>query len=227
MEQICCHYPLPKVCFSCLFIRASLEASTNSRATSMNTVNAILRCVDRFHSSARASDERVRHAIPWIDWGFYVVEWYIFRNKRHDETRADCFIRKFVLPLNRRKSIRKPSTPKLWEDDSSLLTQDTNPDYWWFAYPVSALPQRSYKREIFAAECALTVITEDVLDFLLPLEAGSLPVKDPNTATQLYARLVKWKYSLPECLEAQNAELPTAILLQYEIFPHLCVLHLT
>lgn len=121
-----------------------------------------------------------------------------------------------MLPLNSRKLIRKPSTPKLWEDDSSLLAQETNADFWWFAYPVSALPQRSYKREIFMAECSLTMIIEDVLDFLIPEDENGPPSEDPDAALQLYERLIAWKYSLPEYLGVQNAQLPTAILLQYE-----------
>lgn len=46
---------------------------------------AALRLSDQFHTSARASDERVRHAVSWIDWGFYVSEWYILHHDRSEE----------------------------------------------------------------------------------------------------------------------------------------------
>lgn len=123
--------------------------------------------------------------------------------------------RKFALPLNRRKSIRKPPSPKPWQIGEPSLSQESSPDYWWYAYPVSVLPQRSYKREIFAAECALVEIIEDVLDFLIPLDDNRTPSDDPQTALMLYKRLIDWKYSLPECLHVEKVMVPTAIMLQY------------
>lgn len=38
--------------------------------------------------------------------------------------------RKFALPLNHRKSIGKPKSPRLWQTKSSLLAKEETPDYW-------------------------------------------------------------------------------------------------
>jgi hypothetical protein len=94
------------------------------------------------------------------------------------------------------------------------LCKKDNPDYWWFPYPVSVVPQKSLKREIFEAECDLTEITEQVLEFLIPLEEGWLPRRNAQKALELYKKLTQWKFSLPERLRAENAVLPAAILLQ-------------
>ncbi|PHH80039.1 hypothetical protein CDD80_3028 [Ophiocordyceps camponoti-rufipedis] len=121
--------------------------------------------------------------------------------------------RKFVVPLNQRKSIRKPNCPKLWQDESSSIPRQETSDYWWFAYPVSVLPHRSYKREIFAAECALAEIIEDVLDFLIPLDGEEQPKNNPGRALKLYRRLIEWKFSVPDCIRVVSAVVPTAIML--------------
>ncbi|KAF4337567.1 nitrogen assimilation transcription factor nit-4 [Fusarium beomiforme] len=88
-----------------------------------------------------------------------------------------------------------------------------NPEYWWFPDPVSAVPQRSMKREIFEAECNFTEITEQVLQFLMPLEQGISPCQNSGRAAELYSKIMEWKFSLPEELRAENAVLPSAILL--------------
>jgi hypothetical protein len=140
---------------------------------------------------------RVAHAISWIDWGFYIFEW------------------KSMVSLHRCKTIKKPTSPKLWEDASSFLSREESPDCWWFAYPVSVLPQMSYKREIFIAECALTEIIDDVLTFLTTLDSvtHSRGSSNSDRGVGLYMRLTNWKYSLPDCLQAGGSELPTALLL--------------
>jgi hypothetical protein len=39
---------------------------------------ANLHLSEKLRNSTRASDEKVRQAISWIDWGFYVFEWHVF-----------------------------------------------------------------------------------------------------------------------------------------------------
>jgi hypothetical protein len=172
-----------------------------------------LRISERLSLASRASDNQVKYALSWIDWGFYVLEWSVYGQQSDLEGLLKSQ-RKFVVPLNSRKSIRKPGSPQLWRNSPPLESQEESLDYWWFAYPVSVLPQRSYKREIFIAECELTEIIEDVLDFLIPLEGQDSPVEAIGKAKQLYGRLVEWKLSLPDCLRPQSAILPTAIVLQ-------------
>ena len=117
--------------------------------------------------------------------------------------------------LCRRLSIKKPNRSKTWQDEAtSPLCSKDNPDYWWFPYPVSVVPQKSMKREIFAAECNLAEITEQVLEFLISLEDGIAPRRNIERAMELYTKIVEWKFSLPERLKVENAVLPAAIELQ-------------
>ncbi|KAF4965479.1 hypothetical protein FSARC_6712 [Fusarium sarcochroum] len=140
------------------------------------------------------------HALSWIQWGFYVWDW------------------KPMHGLCRRLVIKKPRRPKTWQEESSSpLNRKENPEYWWFPYPVSVMPQRSLKREIFEAECNFTEITEQVLEFLIPLEQGYPPSMDTRRALELYSRVMEWKFSLPEQLRAENAVLPAAILLHLSV----------
>ncbi|EXL66291.1 hypothetical protein FOPG_17530 [Fusarium oxysporum f. sp. conglutinans race 2 54008] len=116
--------------------------------------------------------------------------------------------------LCRRLVIKKPNRSKTWHDEAtSPLCKKDNPDYWWFPYPVSVVPQKSLKREIFAAECNLAEITEQVLEFLIPLEDGVAPRRNIERAIELYVKIVEWKFSLPERLKVENAVLPAAIVL--------------
>jgi hypothetical protein len=70
--------------------------------------------------SVRASDERVKHAISWIDWGFYIFEWLVssfpFQKgtivQMGPSAKRLSVTRKFALPLNHRKSIGKPKSPR-------------------------------------------------------------------------------------------------------------------
>ncbi|KAJ6444887.1 iron sulfur cluster assembly protein [Purpureocillium lavendulum] len=78
---------------------------------------------------------------------------------------------------------------------------------------MSVVPQRSYKREIFVAECALAEIIEDILDFLIPLEDEKRPHECPETAVTLYQRLIDWKLSLPDSIRAEKAIVTAGILL--------------
>ncbi|KAG6980388.1 Nitrogen assimilation transcription factor nit-4 [Fusarium oxysporum f. sp. conglutinans] len=87
----------------------------------------------------------------------------------------------------------------------------------WFPYPVSVVPQNALKREIFNAECNLAEITEQILDFLIPLEEGWPPRRNPHRALELYTKLTRWKLSLPERLKVENAVLPSAILLHLNV----------
>ena len=80
---------------------------------------------------------------------------------------------------------------------------------------MSVVPQKALKREIFDAEYDLTEITEQVLEFLILPEEGRPPRRNTKRAMELYTRLSEWKFSLPEPLQAENAVLPAAILLQY------------
>ncbi|EXA42877.1 hypothetical protein FOQG_02902 [Fusarium oxysporum f. sp. raphani 54005] len=136
------------------------------------------------------------HALSWIQWGFYVWDW------------------KPMHGLCRRLVIKKPTRAKTWQEENSPLNRTENPQCWWFSYPVSVAPQRSMKREIFEAECNFTEITEQVLEFLVPLEQGVSPSQNTGNAVELYSKIMEWKFSLPEELRAENAVLPAAILLQ-------------
>ncbi|WZH46555.1 Nit-4-like protein [Fusarium acuminatum] len=135
------------------------------------------------------------HALSWIQWGFYVWDW------------------KPMHGLCRRLVIKRPTRAKTWQEESAPLNRHENPEYWWFPYPVSVAPQRSLKREILDVECRFTEITEQVLEFLIPIEDG-VPVScGTERAIELYSSLMEWKFSLPEELRAENAILPSAILL--------------
>ncbi|KAF4980369.1 hypothetical protein FZEAL_3599 [Fusarium zealandicum] len=143
---------------------------------------------------------RESHALSWIQWGFYVWDW------------------KPMHGLVRRLLIKRPNRPKIWRDAAtSPLCNTDSPDYWWFSYPVSVIPQKSLKRDIFEAECNLTEITEQVLQFLVPLEEGIVPRRNAERARELYTKLTEWKASLPERLQAENAVLPAAILLHLNV----------
>ncbi|KAF5703908.1 hypothetical protein FMUND_12805 [Fusarium mundagurra] len=143
---------------------------------------------------AGARQRREAHALSWISWGFFVWDW------------------KLMHGLCRRLIIKKPNRSKTWHDEAtSPLCRKDSPDYWWFPYPVSVVPQKSLKREIFAAECNLAEITEQVLEFLIPLEDGVAPRRNIERALELYTKIVKWKFSLPERLKVENAVLPAAI----------------
>ncbi|KAH7192564.1 uncharacterized protein B0J16DRAFT_62594 [Fusarium flagelliforme] len=135
------------------------------------------------------------HALSWIQWGFYVWDW------------------KPMHGLCRRLVIKRPRREKTWQEDGAPLNRKENPEYWWFPYPVSVAPQRSLKREIFDAECTFTELTEQVLDFIIPMEQGVSPSLNAGRALELYSSLMEWKFSLPEPLRAENAVLPAAILL--------------
>ncbi|KAF4456745.1 hypothetical protein F53441_1181 [Fusarium austroafricanum] len=136
------------------------------------------------------------HALSWIQWGFYVWDW------------------KPMHGICRRLVIKKPARAKTWQEETSPLNRRENPEYWWFSYPASVVPQRSFKREIFEAECNFTEITEQVLEFLIPLEQGVSPSQNSGRAVELHSRIMEWKFSLPEELRAENAVLPAAVLLQ-------------
>ncbi|RKK79041.1 hypothetical protein BFJ71_g16347 [Fusarium oxysporum] len=145
---------------------------------------------------AGARQRRESHALSWISWGFYVWDW------------------KLMHGLCRRLIIKKPNRSKTWHDEAtSPLGKKDSPDYWWFPYPVSVVPQKSLKREIFAAECNLAEITEQILEFLIPLEDGVAPRRNIERALELYTKIVEWKFSLPERLKVENAVLPAAIVL--------------
>ncbi|KAK2468206.1 hypothetical protein H9L39_19852 [Fusarium oxysporum f. sp. albedinis] len=140
------------------------------------------------------------HALSWIAWGFCIWD------------------QKSIHGLCRRSVIRKPKRPKTWRDQStSPLYKKFNPGYWWFPYPVSVVPQNALKGEIFDAECDLTELTEQILNFLTPLEEGWPPRRNTQRALELYTELTRWKYSLSERLRVENAVLPSAILLHLNI----------
>ncbi|KAH7248274.1 hypothetical protein B0J15DRAFT_514396 [Fusarium solani] len=144
-----------------------------------------------------ARQRREAHALSWISWGFHVWDW----RPNH------CY-----------RITKKPNRPKTWRDETtSPLCKRDNPDYWWFPYPVSVVPQKALKREIFDAEYDLTEITEQVLEFLILPEEGRPPRRNTKRAMELYTRLSGWKFSLPEPLQAENAVLPAAILLHLSV----------
>ncbi|KAM0194830.1 hypothetical protein ACHAPA_009089 [Fusarium lateritium] len=135
------------------------------------------------------------HALSWIQWGFYTWDW------------------KPMHGLCRRLVIKRPTRARTWQEESSPLNRRENPEYWWFPYPVSVTSQRSFKREILEAECNFTEITEQVLEFLIPIEEGVPVSYSAGRAVELYSTLMEWKFSLPEELRAENAVLPAAVLL--------------
>jgi hypothetical protein len=110
----------------------------------------------------------------------------------------------------------KPASPKLWEDESSFSLKEDSPDHWWFAYPVFVIPQKSYKREIFIAECALTEIIEEILIFLTTPndDMHNTDLSHSERGLELYMRLTGWKYSLPDCLQVSSIAIPSALILQ-------------
>ncbi|SPJ78507.1 related to pathway-specific regulatory protein nit-4 [Fusarium torulosum] len=157
-------------------------------------LDSVLRFTDVAIAGAR--QRREAYALSWISWGFYVWDW------------------KLMHGLCRRFIIKKPNRPKTWHDEAtSSLCKKDSPDYWWFPYPMSVVPQKSLKREIFDAECELAEITEQVLEFLIPLEDGVAPRRNVKRAMELYTEIIEWKFSLPERLKAENAVLPAAIVL--------------
>lgn len=123
--------------------------------------------------------------------------------------------RKSVHSYGRRKVIKKPQRPKLWQNKQmSMLSRVDTADHWWFAYPFSLVAQTSIKREIFDAECTLAEIVEDVLEFLNPDEGDAAPRGSIIRAQELYQKTLHLKHSLPERLRAEDAVHPAAILLQ-------------
>ncbi|KAJ3532496.1 hypothetical protein NM208_g8413 [Fusarium decemcellulare] len=157
-------------------------------------LDEIPRSTDTALSGSRQRGEA--HALSWIQWGFYVWDW------------------KPMHGLCHRLAIQKPSRTQAWHDEAtSPLCERDNPDYWWFPYPVSVVPQRSWKREIFDAECHFTEIMEQVMEFLIPLEQGSPPHHHRRKALELYSKIIDWKFTLPQRLRAESAVVPAALLL--------------
>jgi hypothetical protein len=76
------------------------------------------------------------------------------------------------------------------------------------------VPQNALKGEIFAAECDLAEITEQILNFLTPLDDGWPPRRNTRRALELYTELTRWKHSLSERLRVENMVLPSTILPQ-------------
>ncbi|KAG5754187.1 hypothetical protein H9Q70_003213 [Fusarium xylarioides] len=174
------------------FVTGGTGSGAYSRYMALR-LDDIYRSTDTAISGSRQRAEA--HALSWIQWGFYVWDW------------------KPMHGLCRRLVIKKPERARTWQEENSPLNRTENPEYWWFSYPDSIAPQRSMKREIFEAECNFTEITEQVLDFLIPLEREVSPSQNTGRAVELYSRIMEWKFSLPEELRAENAVLPDAILL--------------
>ncbi|KAK4246074.1 hypothetical protein C7999DRAFT_42466 [Corynascus novoguineensis] len=152
----------------------------------MNRYYETYRNLDRdlFHGKWQANitgaqKDKISRALSWIHWGLYMYEW----KQQH--------------ALGRPKLIRKPKAPKLWLDDQTSLLPRETADHWWFPYPLSLTPQKSLKREIFAAEREFTEIMEE----------------NPQRASELYKKLMDWKFSLPNSLRDENVVQPAVILL--------------
>ncbi|KAF5625723.1 pathway-specific regulatory nit-4 [Fusarium sp. NRRL 52700] len=163
-----------------------------SRYTALR-LDDIYRSTDTAIAGSRQRAEA--HALSWIQWGFYVWDW------------------KPMHGLCRRLAITKPARTKTWLEENSPVNRAESSEYWWSSYPASVAPRRSMKREIFEAECNFTEITEQVLEFLIPLEQGVPLSRNTGRAVELYSRIMEWKFSLPEELRAEHAVLPAAILL--------------
>lgn len=106
-----------------------------------------------------------------------------------------------------RKFTAKPFTPKLWRDDSFPLRQTNVVDYWWLPYPVLLQAQISMRVDIREVDYHLTVIAEDVLDYLYPLPDGPSgpPITNPARCIRLYNALVQWRLSLPPRLRLEES----------------------
>ncbi|KAK0614518.1 hypothetical protein B0T14DRAFT_570449 [Immersiella caudata] len=140
---------------------------------------------------------RMDRGPPWIRWGFYVYEW------------------KQQYRLGGPKRIRKPQHHKSFLD-VRFATSGQPGEEWWSAYPLSLPPQNSLKCEIFAAECDLAEMAEEVLDLLFGKDGDSgapTPAENPQKGSELYFRLLSWKFSLPAELRDENAKHPAAVLL--------------
>lgn len=72
------------------------------------------------------------------------------------------------------------------------------------------------KVEVREADAYLSVIAEDVLDFLYPKPDGPSgpPTTNQQRAIDIYNSIVQWKFSLPPRLRLEEAIQPSAILLQ-------------
>jgi hypothetical protein len=81
----------------------------------------------------------------------------------------------------------------------------------WIAYPLSLEAQDSLSGEVFVAECKLSELIEEVLDFRE--KSGSLSSIQEGIPS-LHAKLVQWKMSLSENLQPFATELPYVLLLQ-------------
>ncbi|XPS79748.1 hypothetical protein M3J09_011720 [Ascochyta lentis] len=139
---------------------------------------------------------RVQQGLSWIHWGFYIYEW------------------KSVHSYGRRKNIKKPERPKMWQNkQESLLSREDTSDYWWFAYPLSLTAQVSMKREIYDAECDLVEIVDELMNYLDPQEGHTALREIPAKAHEFYRRVTELKFSLPERLRLEDAMHPAAITL--------------
>ena len=82
----------------------------------------------------------------------------------------------------------------------------------WNSYPVLKQAQRSYSRAVFAAECALAVLTEEVLT-IIDYQAPGHPNDPRGDFRSTYSKLREWKLSLPYELYTDGSALPSVTFL--------------
>ncbi|KAF2850428.1 hypothetical protein T440DRAFT_396867, partial [Plenodomus tracheiphilus IPT5] len=153
---------------------------------------------------ADKSKERIRRereALSWVMWGTYCTEW------------------RATIALGFRKQTSKPLIDKLWRSSESSPSTPGSADRWSSPYSMSVEKQMSMEIKVREADCHLSAIVEDVLDFVIPnTNAGSKPpTTDPQRAIYLYNELMTWKLSLPEGLRTEDASTPSTVLLHCDV----------
>ncbi|KJZ78743.1 hypothetical protein HIM_02134 [Hirsutella minnesotensis 3608] len=149
----------------------------------------------RPRSPAGSQEMRSWKAMSHLAWGFY------------------CVVAKIDLTFSRPMRISKPATERPLCDSGSIPCGDTICPGAWFAYPISLVPHESHHQDLFAAECDLAELVEEILIFRhkTVMANPSSPVR--NEIDRLYRKLVGWRASLPNALQPSYTEVPSAILL--------------
>lgn len=113
----------------------------------------------------------------------------------------------------------------MFEHPLSYLTLPESPTANWCAYPVDCRFQPSHYREVFAAQCALAELAEDLMN-LIGSSREKVPEidKDARLAMEgVYNGLIRWRAGLPDHLQPNNSTLPSVLSLQ-SVFPLLLFL---
>lgn len=146
---------------------------------------------------------RELQAISLIIWGLY------------------SFNAKIAVNFEYRFYIPRPRVEKMFEHPLSYLTLPESPTANWCAYPVDCRFQPSHYREVFAAQCALAELAEDLMN-LIGSSREKVPEidKDARLAMEgVYNGLIRWRAGLPDHLQPNNSTLPSVLSLHatYEL----------